>query len=108
MDSLAGRCRVHGRRAVLFADSRFSSVLVLQGREVRQVPVRLLAVQVAGISAVVHIPPAQPVRDSRRVQEWAERRDCLLRECRPNQPDVQARLRAGQDSVINTGPKKAR
>ena len=108
MDSLAGRCREHGRREVLFAVSRFSSVLVLQGREVRQVRVRLLAVRAAAISDVVHILPAQPVRASRRVREWAEPLDYRLRECRPSQPDVQARLRAGQDSAINTGPKKVR
>lgn len=107
MDSLAGRCRVHGRRAVLFADSRFSSARVPLGREERQVRVRHSAVLVA-TSAVVHIPPAQPVRDSLRVQEWAVPLDCLLRECRPNQPDVQAHLRAGQDSAISTGPKRAR
>ena len=98
---------MHGRRAVLFADSQFFSARVPLGREERQVRVRHSAV-LGATSAVVHIPPAQPVRDSRRVQEWAVRRDCRLRECRPSQPDVQARLRAGQASVISTDPKKAR
>jgi hypothetical protein len=103
----AGRCREHGRRAAWFAVNQFSSVLVRLGREVLRVRVRRSAVP-AAISAVVHIPPAQPALVFRPVQEWAERRDYHPRECPPSQLDVQARLLAAQDSVISTGPKKGR
>jgi hypothetical protein len=106
MDNLEDRCKERGRRAVLFAASRFSSVHVPRDREVLQVRVRHSAVRV--ISAVDHIPPVLPAPVSRRVQEWAERRDCRLQACPPSQPDAQARLLAVRDNVISTDPKKAR
>lgn len=91
---------------MLFAASRFSNARVREGREGRPVRVHHLAVRVAAISDVVHIPPVQPAPASLRVQEWAERRDCRLRECRPSPPDVLVRLRAVPVSVISTDLKK--
>lgn len=89
-----------------FVASPSSSVLVPQDRE--ELRVRVRHSTVPAISDVVHIPPVQPAQASRRVQEWAEHRDCHLRECPPNQLDVRERLRAVQDSVISTGLKKVR
>ena len=90
----------------MFAASQFSSVLVRQGREVLLVRDRHSAV--LAISAVVRIPPVQLAPASRLALEWAEHRDCRLRECPPNRPDVRVRLRAVRDSAINMGPKKGR
>ena len=86
--------------------SRFSSVRALQDLEVRPVLVRHMAGPV--ISVAVHIPPAQLAPATRRVPAWEALPDYLLPECRRNQQDALVRLRAAPDSVISTGPKKAR
>lgn len=86
--------------------SQFSSVRVLQDPEVLPVLVRHLAGP--EISAAVPIPPAQPEPATRHVRAWEALPDYLLPECRRNQQDVPVRLRAGPDSVISMGPKKAR
>jgi hypothetical protein len=86
--------------------SQSSSARVREGLEALQVRVRHSAVRV--ISVAVLIQPAQPAQGSRRVQEWAEGRDCRLLACRPNRPDARVRLRGVQDSVISTGLKKVR
>lgn len=107
MASPAGRCREHGHRAVWFAASQFSNARVRRDREERQGLVHHLAVLVvAATNAVVRIPPAQPAVGSHRAQEWAERLDCRLQECRPNRPDAPVRRRAVRGSVISTGLKK--
>jgi hypothetical protein len=75
----------------------------------RRDPVHHLDVQVAvAMHAVVRIPPALLVPDSRRVLEWEARRDYRLRECLPSRQDAPVHLHAGRDNVISMGPKKGR
>ena len=92
----------------MFAASQFSNARVREDREERPVHVHHLAVRVAATNDVVRIPPALLALDTRRAPEWAERRDCRLRECPPNRQDVRVHLLAGRDNVISMGPKKGR
>jgi hypothetical protein len=71
-------------------------------------PVLARSMYVRVTSGAVRIRPAQPVQDSRLAQEWAERQDCLLQECRPSRQDARDRNRAVRDSDISTGLKKVR
>jgi hypothetical protein len=73
---------------------------------VRPVLVRHLAG--LAINVEVRIPPAQRELVSRPVPAWEALPDYLLPECRRSPQDAPARLRAGPDSVISMGQKKAR
>lgn len=97
------RDRVH---RASFADSLSSRDPARQDRVALRVRARNLAGPAN--SAVVRIRPAPRAVDSRRVLEWAEHRDCRLRECRPNRPADRERLHGVRDSAISTGLKKAR
>lgn len=104
----APACKVlrdHVRRA-WFAGSLSSRDLARQDWVALRVRVRNLTGPAN--NAVVRIRPAPRAVDSRRVREWAEHRDCRLRECRPNRLAGRERLHDAQDSAISTGLKKAR